>query len=57
MIGTKPQSHQSFVAWVAALLGLVLLVSVLSNLSVGRSFMKKEVGEGEMEGVTPIPGR
>ena len=45
MIGTKPQSQQFFVAWTAALLGLVLLVSVLSNLSVGRSFMKKEVSD------------
>ena len=45
MIGTKPQSQQFFVAWVGALLALVFLVSVLSNFSVGRSFMKKEVSD------------
>jgi predicted RNA-binding Zn-ribbon protein involved in translation (DUF1610 family) len=45
MIGTKPQSHEFFVAWVASLLALVLCVSVLSNLSIGRSFMKKEMSD------------
>lgn len=45
MKGTKPQSHQFFVAWVGTLTGLVFVVSVLSNLSVGRAFMKKEVSD------------
>jgi hypothetical protein len=45
MKGTRPQSHQFFVAWVGTLTGLVLIVSVLSNLSVGRAFMKKEVSD------------
>jgi hypothetical protein len=45
MIGTKPQSREFFVGWIASLLALVLCVSVLSNLNVGRSFMKKEVSD------------